>query len=664
VKSSSAHLRLLSLAGVAALSLASVGSAYADKVGVAAAVNPDAFSSLSGSPKTQLNIGKSIFFSERINTTGSGLVQVLLVDGSTFTVGPGSDLVIDKFVYDPNKKSGEMVATFSKGVMRFVGGKLSKNEGGVTINTSAGALAIRGGMAMMLVNGPKSATFSFLFGVNMTLAGRLTVFQPGNSIYVTSDGATIGPTTQAAIDAMMAALTKGGGGGNDGNNGGKPTQLVNTLSLQDLIADATQDKINNTLQGEENNDAANDPAPSDDTHPSNDPQPITTANNTPPSQISGGPTDTPGGPTDTTDNTPPTDTTDNTPPIDTTDNTPPTDTTDNTPPTDTTDNTPPTDTTDNTPPTDTTDNTPPCTGASCDDQTGDDQTGDDDKPLPSATGGTQGGYAAGMRAGHGHDAPTAVKGVTYVPAEKTLSFKIGDNGDVTINFADNGKASQNSISVTGASVVNGSHASITPRQDLLCTNCDFLKWGTWDAQINYKYGTDNNETKLAASGWWIGADEVTSAQDLEVLAANNATATYSGNAWGTVANNTGTGGWKTYDASGKLAMDWSFASRSGNLEISKFDTKNFDGGLSFSGPMCAPGVACGSQQLVTAAGSHFGGPISGNLPGNLGSLSGSAAGSFVNNGQIAAGGIMGNWNVAGDSYRATGIFGGMGTPHR
>ena len=100
----------------------------------------------SGSPQTQLNIGKSIFFNERINTTGSGLVQVLLVDGSTFTVGPGSDLVIDKFVYDPNKKSGEVVATFSKGVMRFVGGKISKNEGGVTVNTPAGALAIRGGM--------------------------------------------------------------------------------------------------------------------------------------------------------------------------------------------------------------------------------------------------------------------------------------------------------------------------------------------------------------------------------------------------------------------------------------------------------------------------------------------------------------------------------------
>ncbi|MGH6801886.1 MAG: FecR family protein, partial [Methyloceanibacter sp.] len=121
-----------------------IGPAEADKVGVAAAVNPDAFSSLSGSPQSQLNIGKSIFFNERINTTSSGLVQVLLVDGSTFTVGPDSDLVIDKFVYDPKKGTGQIAASFSKGVMRFVGGKISKNDNAVTIKTPAGAMAVRG----------------------------------------------------------------------------------------------------------------------------------------------------------------------------------------------------------------------------------------------------------------------------------------------------------------------------------------------------------------------------------------------------------------------------------------------------------------------------------------------------------------------------------------
>jgi hypothetical protein len=149
-----------------------------------------------------------------------------------------------------------------------------------------------------------------------------------------------------------------------------------------------------------------------------------------------------------------------------------------------------------------------------------------------------------------------------------------------------------------------------------------LSWGTWNAHLNYNYQVTNKNgqthpgdpTNTFASGWWV-TGEVTSAEDLDVLAANTATATYNGTAWGTVASNLASGGWKTYDASGDLKMNWSFASRSGDLAISKFDANNFNGGLSFSGPMCAPGAGCG-----TAAGNHFGGPLTGNLPANLGSL--------------------------------------------
>jgi hypothetical protein len=87
--------------------------ATAAEVGVAAAVQPEAFSVLDGGARREVRIGNRIVYNERINTSGQGLVQILLVDGSTFTVGPGSDLVIDKFVYDPQKQQGELVASFS-----------------------------------------------------------------------------------------------------------------------------------------------------------------------------------------------------------------------------------------------------------------------------------------------------------------------------------------------------------------------------------------------------------------------------------------------------------------------------------------------------------------------------------------------------------------------
>ena len=212
------------LLGASLALAAGLTPARADKVGVAAAVEPDAFSSLSGTPNKQLNIGKSIFYNERINTTASGLVQVLLVDGSTFTVGPNSDLVIDKFVYDPRKKTGEMVATFSKGTMRFIGGKLSKNAGGVKVNTPAGALAIRGGMFQ---GSTSRGIYSFLYGHSLTLTGRNghseTIFEPGYTFATHGSHANIRPTTPEDTNIFMQALSRSGTNFGSGGNVGTPT---------------------------------------------------------------------------------------------------------------------------------------------------------------------------------------------------------------------------------------------------------------------------------------------------------------------------------------------------------------------------------------------------------------------------------------------------------
>ena len=82
---------------------------------------------------------------------------MLLVDGSTFTVGPGSSLVIDKFVYNPASGKGALVASFSKGALRFVGGKLSKNDPGVKVKTPAGELTVRGGIFTAKISGANKA---------------------------------------------------------------------------------------------------------------------------------------------------------------------------------------------------------------------------------------------------------------------------------------------------------------------------------------------------------------------------------------------------------------------------------------------------------------------------------------------------------------------------
>ena len=48
---------------------------------------------------------------------------MILIDGTAFTIGPNSKVILDKFVYNPETNDGflEMQAT---GLLRLVGGKV------------------------------------------------------------------------------------------------------------------------------------------------------------------------------------------------------------------------------------------------------------------------------------------------------------------------------------------------------------------------------------------------------------------------------------------------------------------------------------------------------------------------------------------------------------
>jgi FecR protein len=201
-----------SAAIVAALALLSPETSKAgERVGVAAAVTPQATSKPQGGASKTLKIGKSVFYNERITTSSSGVVQVLLVDGSTFTVGPDSNLVIDKFVYDPRSGTGELAASFSKGALRFVGGKLSKQAPGVKVRTPAGELTVRGGIFQGIVKSANQAVFAFVFGDSLALTRggrRYTLRQNGNLFAIGRAGAPImRPTTAADTNLILAAVS-------------------------------------------------------------------------------------------------------------------------------------------------------------------------------------------------------------------------------------------------------------------------------------------------------------------------------------------------------------------------------------------------------------------------------------------------------------------------
>ena len=137
--------------------------AEAREAGVAAAVNTDALSRPPAQNERILVVGQNVVFEEVIKTGENGQAQLLMLDQSAVTVAPNSELTIDKFVYDPDKKTGEMALNLSRGLMRFVGGRLSKT-GSVSVRTPVATIGIRGGVALINVISDTVVDVTLLYG--------------------------------------------------------------------------------------------------------------------------------------------------------------------------------------------------------------------------------------------------------------------------------------------------------------------------------------------------------------------------------------------------------------------------------------------------------------------------------------------------------------------
>jgi hypothetical protein len=214
---------LLMLAGAPA-------QAETDVAGVTAAVNPQATAfDASGKPRL-ISLGDAVIRNHRIETSGEGLVQILLADGTSFTVGPNSSVVIDSFVYDPEKNTASLAATMTKGALRFIGGKASKASGNVKIDTPIGTAGIRGAVVDINLNGqtpdgqPLPPHMSLVYGKEVQLSGNGTpqrLFKQGFSI-VAGDGQ---PRIQRTPPQWVSGLqqTLAGQPGQGGGTNNKPT---------------------------------------------------------------------------------------------------------------------------------------------------------------------------------------------------------------------------------------------------------------------------------------------------------------------------------------------------------------------------------------------------------------------------------------------------------
>ncbi len=183
--------------------------AATQRVGIAAAVNPATTGTPPGGKDRVVIVGSKMLQNERIETSEKGRTQLLFLDGSALTIGPNSDLVLDEFVYDPNKKAGKLAFSATKGLFRLVGGKISKKTA-VIFKTPNAVIGIRGGIAIVTVEEVKKQAS---LGAGLTAGDSGNGASPaGNLRLAQAAPQTPGPQTVTTAQLAFGQMTVQSGG--------------------------------------------------------------------------------------------------------------------------------------------------------------------------------------------------------------------------------------------------------------------------------------------------------------------------------------------------------------------------------------------------------------------------------------------------------------------
>jgi hypothetical protein len=133
-----------------------------------------------------------------VNTDAQG--EFRLDDETKLALGPGSRLVLDKFVYDSDKKAGSIIMNMAKGAFRFITGVATKPT--YVINTPNASITVRGTIFDTYVL-PDKSVWVLLHEGALEATGKKNVCRvldrPGQMMHIGSDGTIDGPFNWAKL---------------------------------------------------------------------------------------------------------------------------------------------------------------------------------------------------------------------------------------------------------------------------------------------------------------------------------------------------------------------------------------------------------------------------------------------------------------------------------
>ncbi|HAH11505.1 MAG TPA: hypothetical protein DCL54_18360 [Alphaproteobacteria bacterium] len=223
-------IKRILLAGLTVTSAAAAWPARAETVGEATRVRLVAYQTPPAANRETVYRLSPILRNAKLETVAEAAMEVTFVDGSTLTLGPSSESVVDEFVYTGPGSTSQQAIKLTKGVFRFISGAVQKDK--VKLQTPTATVGIRGTIVRAKVQPGSDTTIFFEQGSGEVCGAnaKCAAMAQGDMVKIDSRGNLSAPeqkswsTGDEATDLGMGVFGRqfrgpdAGGGGNDGGS--------------------------------------------------------------------------------------------------------------------------------------------------------------------------------------------------------------------------------------------------------------------------------------------------------------------------------------------------------------------------------------------------------------------------------------------------------------
>jgi hypothetical protein len=139
-----------------------------------------------GGQTQDVKTGSQVYSNETVRTGDAAVADLVFVDNTNLSVGPISEVRLDKFVYDPTGSSGRVVLQATKGAFRFVTG--SQDKRAYEVRTPFGSLGVRGTVVELVIK-------ECVPGQPLNTCGVTVKLVEGAASFTTNNGQTVDLTS-------------------------------------------------------------------------------------------------------------------------------------------------------------------------------------------------------------------------------------------------------------------------------------------------------------------------------------------------------------------------------------------------------------------------------------------------------------------------------------